>query len=100
MPEGVSKAEISAFLQDHPRWQHEGDKLHRALVFDDFVTAFGFMSAVALVAEKQNHHPNWDNVYNRVNITLWSHDVGGITRRDLRLAEAIDALAAGASEVA
>lgn len=91
--------EINAFLRSHPRWVMDGGKLHRKLVFEDFVTAFGFMSAVALVAEKFDHHPNWSNVYNRVDITLWSHDKGRVTGRDLKLAEAIDVLASGATEM-
>lgn len=98
--DAASADEIADFIASHTRWEHADGKLHRALKFDDFVTAFGFMSAVALVAEKANHHPNWENVYNRVNITLWSHDAGGITSRDLALAGTIDVLASGAAEIA
>jgi 4a-hydroxytetrahydrobiopterin dehydratase len=93
-------AEIADFIASHGRWEHRDDKLYRVLKFDDFVTAFGFMSAVALVAERANHHPNWSNVYNRVDIELWSHDAGGITNRDLALAGSIDVLASGAAELA
>ena len=89
---------IETFLSAHPHWRYEEDKLHRSLRFADFVTAFGFMSAVALVAERHNHHPNWSNVYNQVSIVLWSHDAGGVTARDLELAAAIDALATGAQD--
>ena len=71
----------------------EQSKLVREFVFDDFVEAFGFMSAVALLAEKQDHHPNWSNVYNKVVIELTTHDAGNqVTERDKRLAAAINAL--------
>lgn len=73
-------------------WEMIDDHLHRRFEFPDFVAAFAFMSAVALVAEKLDHHPNWSNVYNEVTIELWSHDVGGVTDRDLRLAGRINEL--------
>ncbi|MES2713297.1 MAG: 4a-hydroxytetrahydrobiopterin dehydratase [Pseudomonadota bacterium] len=69
-----------------------GDALTRAFRFRDFSQAWGFMSRVALLAEAQDHHPEWSNVYNRVTITLTTHDAGGLSARDVRLAEAIDAL--------
>lgn len=68
------------------------DAIERRLVFPSFVQAFGFMAQVALLAERQDHHPEWDNVYNRVHIVLSTHDAGGLTERDIRLAAAIDAL--------
>lgn len=75
-------------------WKEEDNKLKRTFKFDDFVAAFGFMAKVAIVAEKMNHHPNWSNVYNQVDIELTSHDKGNtVTDRDRKLAEAIDALA-------
>ncbi len=64
--------------------------LEREARFADFVEAFSFMAAVALEAEKRNHHPDWSNVYNRVHIQLTTHDAGGITEKDLDLAEAIE----------
>jgi 4a-hydroxytetrahydrobiopterin dehydratase len=70
-----------------------GTAISRAFTFASFSKAFAFMSEVALVAEKMNHHPDWSNVYNKVEITLTSHDAGGLTRRDLRLARAIDDIA-------
>ncbi|BDC97757.1 4a-hydroxytetrahydrobiopterin dehydratase [Persicobacter psychrovividus] len=74
-------------------WKHKDDKLTRTFEFEDFVNAFGFMSKVALLAEKQEHHPNWSNVYNEVTIELTSHDAGNkVTEKDHRLANAIDAL--------
>ena len=65
------------------------------LEFDGFVAAFGFMTKVALVAEKMDHHPDWRNSWNRVEITLTSHDAGGVTQRDIALARAIDGLLQG-----
>jgi 4a-hydroxytetrahydrobiopterin dehydratase len=64
----------------------------REFRFRDFSEAFGFMSRVALLAEKQDHHPEWFNVWNRVEITLSTHDAGGLSRRDIKLAQAIDGL--------
>ena len=66
--------------------------LSEAMGFADFARAFGFMAAVAKLAEKQDHHPEWSNVYNRVTILLTTHDAGGLSARDLALAAAIDAL--------
>jgi 4a-hydroxytetrahydrobiopterin dehydratase len=74
-------------------WQETDSKLYRKFEFKDFVAAFGFMSKVALLAEKQNHHPTWTNTYNNVEIWLTSHDAGNtITDRDKKLAAAIDKL--------
>ena len=70
-------------------------RLHREFEFAGFVEAFGFMSRVALLAEKMDHHPNWSNVYNRVVIDLSTHDVGGLSARDFELAGRIDQLLAG-----
>lgn len=72
-------------------WSAENDRLCREFVFKNFIEAFGFMSQVALLAEVRNHHPNWSNVYNRVNIELTTHDAGNtITERDIELAQAIN----------
>ena len=69
------------------------DAIARTFTFKDFNAAFGFMTRVALVAERMNHHPEWLNVWNRVEVTLSSHDAGGLTERDLKLAEAMDRIA-------
>lgn len=74
-------------------WERVGEKIHRTFTFGNFVEAFGFMSSAALIAEKMDHHPNWSNVYSTVEVTLWSHDVGGITQRDVDLAKAMNHLA-------
>lgn len=72
-------------------WKEEDNKLKKSFEFKDFVEAFGFMSQVALVAEKMNHHPEWSNVYNKVDIALQSHDDGNkVTDKDHKLAKAID----------
>lgn len=73
-------------------WTHEDDKLHKTYEFDDFVSAFGFLAKVALHAERANHHPEITNVYNRVTIDLTTHDVGGISDRDVQMARTIDGL--------
>src|SRR4051812_31248175 len=69
-----------------------GKSINRELKFKDFNEAWGFMNRVALLAESQDHHPNWSNVWNTVNITLSTHDAGGLTDKDITLARAIDAL--------
>ena len=73
-------------------WEVVDGKLHRELSFADFSEAFAFMTRVALAAEKADHHPDWSNSWNTVIIDLVSHDAGGLTARDLALAEAITAL--------
>jgi 4a-hydroxytetrahydrobiopterin dehydratase len=79
-----------------PAWAMvEGrDAIIRRFVFRDFSEAWGFMARVALLAEAQDHHPEWSNVWNRVEVLLSTHDAGGLSERDLRLAKAIDALLA------
>ena len=69
------------------------DAISKKFAFKDFNEAFGFMARVALIAEKLDHHPEWFNVYNRVEVTLATHDAGGVTERDVKLAEAMDRLA-------
>ena len=73
-------------------WIIKEEKLHREFKFPDFVAAFGFMSQVAILAERANHHPEWSNVYNKVVINLTTHEAGGISKRDFELAHEISAL--------
>ena len=70
------------------------DAISRTFAFRDFNEAFGFMTRVALIAEKMDHHPEWSNVYKAVVVTLSTHDAGGLTERDIKLAEAMDRVAA------
>jgi 4a-hydroxytetrahydrobiopterin dehydratase len=79
-----------------PGWSDVGgrDAIAKTFVFKDFNEAFGFMARAALVAEKLNHHPEWLNVYKTVEVTLSTHDAGGLTERDIALAEAMDKMAA------
>jgi 4a-hydroxytetrahydrobiopterin dehydratase len=75
-------------------WTEENNTLTKTFTFNDFTEAFGFMTKVAIVAEKMNHHPNWSNVYNKVSFQLNTHDAGDVvTDKDHKLAEAIDSLA-------
>lgn len=75
-----------------PSWILKGKFIHREVLFKNFIEAFSFMTAVALVAEKSGHHPNWKNVYNKVSIALNTHDVDGLTDKDFTLAQAIDTI--------
>ena len=93
MADALTGSEITARLADHDGWELVDGKLHRELRFPDFATAFGFMAATAVVAEKMDHHPEWSNVYNRVTVDLVTHDAGGITELDFALATAIDRFA-------
>lgn len=86
----INKAELIELLKSKGLdWKIVNDAIQKEFVFENFIEAFGFMSRVAILAEKQNHHPEWSNVYNKVNITLTTHDAGGVTEKDLRLAESI-----------
>lgn len=90
----LSDAEMQAALAGLSGWQMaDGDgAIVKSFKFKDFSAAFGFMTQVALLAEKQDHHPDWSNVWNRVTITLRTHDAGGLTAKDVTLARAIEAL--------
>ena len=90
--EALSETEIEKGMAGCPGWERRDDRIVRQFLFGDFVQAFDFMSSVAQVAEDAIHHPEWSNVYNRVEIYLTSHDAGGITARDIKLAQQIDAL--------
>jgi 4a-hydroxytetrahydrobiopterin dehydratase len=91
----LTEAEIAAALATLPGWSRVGGReaIAKRYVFADFIAAFGFMSQVALVAEKMDHHPEWANVYRTVDVTLATHDSGGLTTLDVKLAQAMDRLA-------
>jgi len=91
----LSDDELAAALAELPGWSVAAGKLHREFRFRDFNAAFGFMARVALEAERMNHHPDWSNVWNRVVVDLVTHDAGGVTASDVKLARTMDALAKG-----
>lgn len=90
----LTAQERDAALAQLPGWTlaEDGLSITRQFKFADFVTAFAFMGRVAALAEEQGHHPDWSNSYNRVTITLTTHDAGGLTMRDVTLAREIDAI--------
>ena len=90
----LTDAERTQALETLPDWslRPDGRAIERKFKFADFSEAFGFMARLALLADKQDHHPEWSNVYNRVEITLTTHDAGGLSLRDVAMAKAIDAL--------
>lgn len=88
----LTAAEVSSALAALPAWSLKEGKLFRRFEFRNFSEAFGFMSRVSLLAEKHNHHPEWFNAYRRVDVWLTTHDAGGISERDIKLAQAIDKL--------
>jgi 4a-hydroxytetrahydrobiopterin dehydratase len=90
--EKLSETELKSALAKLGDWKQEGNTIARKFQFKDFKAAFGFMTQVALVAEKMDHHPDWQNVYNRVSVSLSTHDKGGITSLDISLAEKMDSI--------
>lgn len=98
-PEKLDKTERTEALPQLALrgWHHDPvrDAISKSYRFTDFAQAFGWMTKVALAAEKSDHHPEWRNVYSRVEVTLTTHDAGGLTVLDLKMAERMDALAAG-----
>lgn len=89
--------DVESFLKKNKGWRcSKGRKaIEKSYVFLDFNQAFGFMTRVALTAEKMNHHPEWFNVYNRIDIVLTTHDAGGVTEKDFTLAKIMDKIHAG-----
>jgi 4a-hydroxytetrahydrobiopterin dehydratase len=94
MIEQLDESERASALDTLGEWDYDDgrDAITRQFLFSDFSEAFGFMTRVALLAEQQDHHPEWSNVWNRVDILLTTHDAGGLSARDVKLAKAIDAL--------
>jgi 4a-hydroxytetrahydrobiopterin dehydratase len=95
MAQKLSDAARKAALAGLEGWTEVNgrDAISRKFTFKDFNEAFGFMARAALIAEKLDHHPEWFNVYNRVEVTLATHDAGGVTERDIKLAGEMDRLA-------
>ena len=89
----LNKTELQAALDSLPGWTLENEKLHRNYAFVDFVHAFGFMATSAIAIEAMEHHPEWSNVWNKVVIDLTTHDAGGITSKDILLANTLEAIA-------
>jgi 4a-hydroxytetrahydrobiopterin dehydratase len=96
----LSESDRAALLPALDGWTLvEGrDAIQKRFVFADFNAAFGFMARVALVAEQMNHHPEWSNVYRTIDVTLSTHDAGGLTLRDIELAQRMNQFAAGVEE--
>ena len=91
-----ARLDLAETLTSLPAWRADDgprEALSRRLVFADFNAAFGFMTRVALLADKMDHHPEWSNVYNRVEVLLTTHDADGVTRRDVEMARFIDQIA-------
>ncbi|MDF1666174.1 MAG: 4a-hydroxytetrahydrobiopterin dehydratase [Planctomycetota bacterium] len=93
MLKALTQSEVEERLKELPHWMVKDGKLHRSLQFKDFVTAFSFMTGAALIAEASNHHPEWFNVYGTVRIDLTTHDAGGISKLDFKLAKKLNELA-------
>lgn len=89
----MSTDEIAQALEAFAGWAYDGDALIKTFTFDDFAAAIDFMVTARPRIDELNHHPEWTNVYNRIDVRLSSHDVGGITERDLKLARLLDEIA-------
>ncbi|MFO0692220.1 MAG: 4a-hydroxytetrahydrobiopterin dehydratase [Polyangiales bacterium] len=95
MSKRLSDGELEETLPGLEGWELRGDRIAKTFRFPDFVAAFGFMTRVAIVAEKRDHHPEWRNVYGTVEVELTTHDEGGITWLDVALARTMNELAGG-----
>lgn len=89
----ITEGQILDFLSKNQYWSLHTNKLHREFVFNDFVTAFGFMTQAALIAERINHHPEWSNTYKKIIVNLTTHEAGGISEKDFVLAREMDKIA-------
>lgn len=90
--EKLPQEQIENELKELPGWAVVQGKLHKEFQFDDFNKAFGFMTRAAMHIEKMNHHPEWFNVYNKLSVDLMTHDAGGITENDVKLAKILNSL--------
>lgn len=90
--EKLSDEQISNEIKKLDGWKVTNEKLHKEFIFDDFNQAFGFMTKAVIHIEKMNHHPEWFNVYNKLTVDLTTHDAGGITQNDIKLASILNSL--------
>lgn len=89
----LNETQILGILQTSlPGWEYRTDYISREFKFNNFIEAFGFMTAVASESEKMDHHPDWTNVYNRVTVNLNTHSAGGVTEKDIELAKVMDSI--------
>jgi 4a-hydroxytetrahydrobiopterin dehydratase len=96
VPKNLSKVQIDELLAEYPNWTFADDALHAEFKFKNFIQAFGFLSQLAILQEKQNHHALIENMYNKVILTLTTHDAGNkITERDVKLITAIEKVLLG-----
>ena len=86
----LDAAALAAFLREFPEWREGRDAIARLFRFQDFNQAFAFMTRVALLAEKLDHHPEWFNAYDKIEVTLTTHDAGGVTEKDIAMAKAME----------
>ncbi len=91
----LSESEIQKKLKDIDGWEYHDNAIHTTFEFNDFKDAFSVMTRIAFEAEAQQHHPDWSNVYNKLQISLSTHDAGGITENDFKLAKTIDNIIVG-----
>jgi len=88
----IENNQLNCFIEKNPSWIVYNKSIKKEFKFNNFIEAFGFMSKVALLSEKMDHHPTWHNTYNKVTIELTTHDMDGITTNDIKLSEAIEKL--------
>ncbi len=88
----LDQNQLDSFIENNSSWIIDNKTIKKEFKFDNFIDAFGFMTKVALLSEKMDHHPDWQNTYNTVKINLTTHDKGGITTNDIQLAESMDKL--------
>jgi 4a-hydroxytetrahydrobiopterin dehydratase len=88
----LTEQEVNERLADIDGWEYDQNAIHTAFEFENFKETFTIMTRIAFEAEKLNHHPDWSNVYNQLHISLYSHDAGGVTEKDLSLAKVINDL--------
>lgn len=88
----LTNKQLNVYLEEHNDWSIVNEKLSKTFKFSNFIQAFGFMTEVAITSEAMDHHPEWSNVYNRVEINLITHNEGGITKLDTELAKKIDTI--------